>query len=166
MHLGAFVALIYGLALANVLAHFATLIKHGRQAGWYWIHTLWAIYLMLMMAGFWWTLQNWAPVPNIAFLSYLSVLLTPSLMFIAADLLFPERAAGVVDLKAHFFRIKRPLFLVIIAVQELTFAANEIQATYYVPFASFVCAMMLYWLLCLGVEAGVRAVLAVAERRR
>jgi len=62
--------------------------------------------------------------------------------------------------------IKDSAFLVIIAVQELTFAANEIQATYYVPFASFVCAMLLYWLLCLAVEAGVRMVLAVAEARR
>jgi polar amino acid transport system permease protein len=62
--------------------------------------------------------------------------------------------------------IKDSAFLVIITVQELTFAANEIQATYYVPFASFVCAMLLYWLLCLAVEGGVRAVLAVAESRR
>ena len=62
--------------------------------------------------------------------------------------------------------IKDSAFLVIIAVQELTFAANEIQATYYVPFASFVCAMLLYWLLCLAVEAGVRVVLTMAEARR
>jgi polar amino acid transport system permease protein len=62
--------------------------------------------------------------------------------------------------------IKDSAFLVIIAVQELTFAANEIQATYYVPFASFVCAMLLYWLLCLAVEGGVRAMLRVAEARR
>lgn len=62
--------------------------------------------------------------------------------------------------------IKDSAFLVIIAVQELTFAANEIQATYYVPFASFVCAMLLYWLLCLAVEAGVRAVVVMAEARR
>lgn len=62
--------------------------------------------------------------------------------------------------------VKDSAFLVIIAVQELTFAANEIQATYYVPFASFVCAMLLYWLLCLGIEGGVRAVLAAAEGRR
>ena len=62
--------------------------------------------------------------------------------------------------------IKDSAFLVIIAVQELTFAANEIQATYYVPFASFVCAMLLYWVLCLAVEASVRAVLRVAETRR
>jgi polar amino acid transport system permease protein len=62
--------------------------------------------------------------------------------------------------------IKESAFLVIIAVQELTFAANEIQATYYVPFASFVCAMLLYWLLCLAIESGVRTVLAMAEARR
>ena len=62
--------------------------------------------------------------------------------------------------------VKESAFLVIIAVQELTFAANEIQATYYVPFASFVCAMLLYWLLCLAIEGGVRTVLAMAEARR
>jgi polar amino acid transport system permease protein len=62
--------------------------------------------------------------------------------------------------------IKDSAFLVIIAVQELTFSANEIQATYYVPFASFVCAMLLYWVLCLAVEAGVRVVLAMAEAKR
>jgi polar amino acid transport system permease protein len=62
--------------------------------------------------------------------------------------------------------IKDSAFLVIIAVQELTYAANEIQATYYVPFASFVCAVILYWLLCLIVEGGVRAMVRVAELRR
>jgi len=62
--------------------------------------------------------------------------------------------------------IKDSAFLVIITVQELTYAANEIQATYYVPFASFVCAILFYWILCLGVEGGVRGLLRVAEVRR
>ena len=62
--------------------------------------------------------------------------------------------------------IKDSAFLVIITVQELTYAANEVQATYYVPFASFICAILLYWLLCLGVEGGVRGLLRVAEIRR
>lgn len=62
--------------------------------------------------------------------------------------------------------VKDSAFLVIIAVQELTFAANEIQATYYVPFASFVCAMLLYWVLCLMIEGGVRAITTMAEARR
>jgi polar amino acid transport system permease protein len=62
--------------------------------------------------------------------------------------------------------IKDSAFLVIITVQELTYAANEVQATYYVPFASFICAIVLYWVLCLGVEGGVRGLLRVAEIRR
>jgi len=49
--------------------------------------------------------------------------------------------------------IKDSAFLTIIAVTELTHAATSIQATYFVPFASFLAAVLLYWLLCLGVEA-------------
>jgi polar amino acid transport system permease protein len=54
----------------------------------------------------------------------------------------------------------------IITVKELTYAANEIQATYYIPLASFLLAMLLYWLLCLGVECGVRTLLRLAQARR
>ncbi len=49
--------------------------------------------------------------------------------------------------------VKDSAFLTIIAVTELTHAATSIQATYFVPFASFLAAVLLYWLLCLGVEA-------------
>ncbi len=59
--------------------------------------------------------------------------------------------------------IKDSAFLVIITVRELTYAVNEIQSTFYVPLASFVCAALLYWVLCLGVETGVRAMLRRAE---
>jgi len=49
--------------------------------------------------------------------------------------------------------IKDSAFLTIIAVRELTHAATAIQATFFVPFASFVAALGFYWVLCLGVEA-------------
>jgi polar amino acid transport system permease protein len=62
--------------------------------------------------------------------------------------------------------IKDSAFLIIIAVHELTYAANEIQATFYVPFASFVVAIILYWLLCLAVEGGVRTIVRRADARR
>jgi polar amino acid transport system permease protein len=62
--------------------------------------------------------------------------------------------------------VKDSAFLTIIAVAELTHAAAGIQSTYYVPFAAFVAAMLLYWLLCLGVERFVGLTEAAAERRR
>lgn len=116
-YLATFVSLIYGLAAANVLAHFAQLIKRGRQADWYWVHTVWALYLLLMMASFWWVLQIWASVPRIGYLNYLGMLLIPSLLFVISEILFPERnGETTIDLKAHFFRIKKPMFLLFIGI--------------------------------------------------
>jgi polar amino acid transport system permease protein len=62
--------------------------------------------------------------------------------------------------------IKDSAFLVIIAVQELTFAANAVQSVYYVPFASFVCAVLGYWMLSVIVEGGVRFFTARTALRR
>ena len=62
--------------------------------------------------------------------------------------------------------IKDTAFLMIIAVPELTHAASSIQSTYYVPFAAFCAAILLYWMLCALVEWGVGRIEAVAEKRR
>ena len=52
--------------------------------------------------------------------------------------------------------IKDSVFPTIIAVPELTDEASSIQATYFVPFAAFVTAVLLYWGLRIIVEAGGR----------
>ena len=62
--------------------------------------------------------------------------------------------------------IKDTAFLTIITVEELTHAATVIQAKYFLPFASFITALMLYWLMCLTVERLVVAVGQRAELRR
>ena len=51
--------------------------------------------------------------------------------------------------------IKDSAFLTIIALPELTHAASSIQSRHYVPFAAFITAVLLYWGLCLVIEAGV-----------
>lgn len=61
--------------------------------------------------------------------------------------------------------IKDSALLMIITVQELSFVANFINASTFSPLAPFATALVLYWGLCLGVEAGMRA-LAQARRRR
>lgn len=62
--------------------------------------------------------------------------------------------------------IKDSAFLTIIAVEELTHAATVIQATYFLPFAAFISALLLYWLMCIGVEQLVGLVGMRAEARR
>jgi polar amino acid transport system permease protein len=62
--------------------------------------------------------------------------------------------------------IKDSAFLTIIALPELTHAATSIQSRRYVPFAAFISAVVLYWALCLIVEAGVAGIGRMAEARR
>ncbi|WP_439815590.1 amino acid ABC transporter permease [Zavarzinia sp. CC-PAN008] len=62
--------------------------------------------------------------------------------------------------------VKDSAFLTIITVPELTHVASAIQAEKYVPFASFVTAIFLYWVICFAVELVVNAVGRVAEARR
>ncbi|HEV2300324.1 MAG TPA: ABC transporter permease subunit [Stellaceae bacterium] len=62
--------------------------------------------------------------------------------------------------------VKDSAFLTIIAVAELTHAATNIQSFYFVPFAAFLSAVLLYWVLCVAIEQGVGLAQAVAERRR
>jgi len=62
--------------------------------------------------------------------------------------------------------IKDSAFLTVIALPELTHAASSIQSRHYIPFAAFITAVLLYWVLCLAVEACVASVGRVAEARR
>ena len=62
--------------------------------------------------------------------------------------------------------VKDSAFLTVIAVTELTHEANSIQSTYFIPFATFVTAVGLYWAICLAIE-GVTGLLSrlAADRR-
>ena len=62
--------------------------------------------------------------------------------------------------------IKDSAFLTIITLPELTHAVNSIQSRHFIPFAAFLTAVLLYWALCLMVEAGVAAVGRMADARR
>ncbi|WP_158899764.1 amino acid ABC transporter permease [Burkholderia sp. L27(2015)] len=62
--------------------------------------------------------------------------------------------------------VKDSAFLTVIAVSELTHEMTSIQATYFIPFAAFVTAVVLYWGICLAIEAANGMLDKYAEQRR
>lgn len=62
--------------------------------------------------------------------------------------------------------VKDSAFLSIIAVTELTSVINAIQSTYFIPFAAFLSAVLLYWVLCLCIEILTSLLTRYAEERR
>tara|TARA_R110000764_G_scaffold33224_8_gene74678 strand:- start:82622 stop:83284 length:663 start_codon:yes stop_codon:yes gene_type:complete len=62
--------------------------------------------------------------------------------------------------------LKDSAFLGIIAVAELTAVMNAIQSTHFIPFASFLSAVLLYWGICLVIELVTVIFARYAEVRR
>ena len=62
--------------------------------------------------------------------------------------------------------VKDSALLTIIAVPELTHAANSLANTYFIPFLAFLAAVALYWLVCLVIEGAVALALRNAQARR
>jgi hypothetical protein len=113
-YLSTFLSLILGLAVANVLAHLSSMVKQGREAEWYFLHTMWAVYLLFLVACEWWIIFEWSMVGKIGFWTYLFRLTKPCVLFVASDVLFPDKTTGAsVDLKAHFWSVRRRLLLIV-----------------------------------------------------
>ena len=61
--------------------------------------------------------------------------------------------------------LKDTSFLMIITVQDLTYAASSIQSMYFVPLEPFLIAIALYWAISLLIEGFVRVVHGTAKER-
>jgi polar amino acid transport system permease protein len=61
--------------------------------------------------------------------------------------------------------LKDTAFLSIITVQEITAAANSVQATYFIPFNAFIVAIALYWAISILLELLIKRLSAWGARR-
>ena len=61
--------------------------------------------------------------------------------------------------------LKDTAFLSIITVQEITAAANSVQATYFIPFNAFIVAIGLYWAISILLELLIKRLSAWGARR-
>jgi len=61
--------------------------------------------------------------------------------------------------------LKDTAFLCIITVREVTAAANTVQSTYFIPLKAFAVAILLYWLVTLAIEFGIRRAGRLGQQR-
>lgn len=63
------------------------------------------------------------------------------------------------------YMLKDTAFLMIITVQELTYAASSVQSMYFVPLEPFLVAILLYWSSTLLIERLIKFIQTIAEKR-
>lgn len=100
------ISMILALAVGQLLAGAAALVKNRRRTRGYLTHSLWLANLFLSALLLWWTLWDLRGINWTAF-SYSYVVAAPTIMFFTVALLIPDDAGGrEVDLQAHFFQVR------------------------------------------------------------
>lgn len=61
--------------------------------------------------------------------------------------------------------LKDSAFLSILTVEEITFAANNIQSTHYIPIKAFACAIFLYWAITLTIEFVMNKIIKIGNQK-
>ena len=117
------VSIILALALAHLLRALTELIT---STGRYWVHVTWVVIMVLIVVQYWWAYWDLNSIQTWSFDTYLTVLLSPTLVFVQANLLVPAQRAEDTDWKSYFHRICRWFFGMLILISVIGIAGSVI----------------------------------------
>lgn len=89
-HVRVILGVVTSLAIARILNGLARFAQNRRRNRPFLAHTLWAVFLLLLIAHFWWFEFALARVPSWPFEAYAFLIFFASLHFFTAALLFPD----------------------------------------------------------------------------
>lgn len=110
-YLSILTSIVLGLGITRVLTGCGELLQVRDHTRLYWVHLVWALNLFLYLVLNWWILFRWHTQTQWTFFIFLFVLLSPTLGFLLAVVLFPQPMKDGIDLKRHFYANRRWFFV-------------------------------------------------------
>lgn len=113
-YLSVLISIVLALGMTRVLAGIGEMLQAGPGRRIYWVHALWVLNLFLFLVISWWIFYRWRNQTHWSYFLFLFVLVSPTILYLAAMVLFPPehaREAGMQDYRAHFYANHRSFFL-------------------------------------------------------
>jgi hypothetical protein len=110
-YLSILTSIVLGLGVTRVLTGVGRLLQVRHHTPLYWVHLVWAGNLFLFLVLNWWILFRWHSQAEWTFFLFLFVLLSPTIAFLLAVLLFPEPLEDGLNLKHYFYANHRWFFI-------------------------------------------------------
>ncbi len=102
------VTVIVSLGIAELLGGIVRVLRHELKPGH--LHWLWVLSIFNMQIQWLWSCWNFADRDSWLYPEFMLLIAPPILLFMSAAVLFPKTSDGD-DLDTHFFRRRRPFFL-------------------------------------------------------
>lgn len=149
--------LLLGLSVAVVVAGFARLIKARPRIWPGWPITLLGIFIMLDITSFWngaWRAREWM-VPEYGHLFLGMVVI--SIYYLAASMVFPDKAETAADFDSHYLENRRPILLAVGFCNLAVFGWQDVLAIHELPLAWWISVPTYYVLLVIAAFTRSRA---------
>lgn len=114
-YLSVLISIVLALGVTQLLRGIAEMLELRSRKRLYWVHLVWTQFLFNLLVSNWWVFYRWRVETHWTFYLFAFVLLTPTLLYLSAVLLFPRISAGdtAVDYRAHYYANHRAFFLLI-----------------------------------------------------
>jgi len=101
-YLSVFLSVIMGLGVTHILSGLSKTIHYRRSLKLFWVHTLWAVNILIYVVIIWWGMFWWSKQAEWSFFEFLLLLLYAITLFLTASLLFPWDLPRDFDFQEHF----------------------------------------------------------------
>jgi len=112
-YLSVLISIILALGMTRVLPGVGEMLQARSRRHIYWVHAIWIVNLFLYLVVAWWIFYRWRNQQPWTFFLFVFVLISPTILYLAALLLFPRE--GDVDLamdyKTHYYANLRAFFI-------------------------------------------------------
>jgi hypothetical protein len=110
-YLSVLLSIIIGLAMAEILVGYRTLLLARSIVRIYVPPLIWSAIMLILATHFWWASFGLAGRENWSFAAFSAVLLQTVMMFMGSALVLPKgRPSDAIDLRAHYYRERVPFF--------------------------------------------------------
>lgn len=119
------ISVILGLSIAKLVSGIGDSIRAIKAGSFYWIHGVWIINILILVAGFWWGMFGWSIKEDWNFFNFLLILLFTINLYLLSDFLIPKKSISEVDIKAYFSENRKMFFTLLL----FTFFVDIIETT-------------------------------------
>jgi hypothetical protein len=111
-YLSVLLSIIIGLAIAEILQGYGTLLLSRHDVKLYAPPIIWSVMFLVLATHFWWASFGLAKRESWSFAGFSAVLAQSIMLFMGTALVLPKsKAMDVIDLRGHYYRERVPFFL-------------------------------------------------------
>ncbi|GAC1391088.1 MAG: hypothetical protein NVSMB31_08320 [Vulcanimicrobiaceae bacterium] len=117
------IAIVLGLAVANLLAGVARLMHARDRVAIYWPVIFWTLCSFIAVVQQWWSDYDLRHYPDLGFSGFFSALLGPVVLSLLCSLVLPASDSGnAIDLRTWYYENRRWFFGLVASLMPLSYA--------------------------------------------